>query len=48
MQTDVSDAGLASLKDLPRLRTVDLIGTRVTDGGVNEFKKANPNAQVIR
>lgn len=48
MQTDVSDAGLASLKDLPKLKSVDLVGTNVTDAGVSEFKKANPNAQVLR
>ncbi len=45
--TRVGDAGLTHLKDLPKLKRLNLIGTDVTDAGVAEFKRAQPNTSVV-
>jgi hypothetical protein len=42
----ITDAGLAHLKKLPRLRELDLRWTKVTAGGVNQLKKVLPNCQI--
>ncbi len=45
--TRVSDAGLMHLRDLPKLRLVQVINSAVTDAGVAEFKKARSGVNVM-
>lgn len=44
--TQVTDAGLGHLKGMTKLRELHLGNTQVTEGGVNELKKALPNCKV--
>ena len=44
----MTDAGLASLKVLTDLESLDVGGTFVTDNGVADFQKALPKVKVIR
>ncbi len=46
--TQVTDAGLVHLKGLTSLETLWLIGTQVTDAGVQDLQKALPNCQIFR
>jgi hypothetical protein len=48
MHLGVSDAGLMQLRGLTQLDWLDLSGTRVTEAGVNELKKALPNVKIGR
>jgi hypothetical protein len=43
----ITDAGLEHLKGLPKLTTLRLLGTRVSDRGVEAFKKARPGVKVV-
>jgi hypothetical protein len=45
-QTNVSDAGLVSLKGLNNLVRLELQKTSITDAGVNDLRKALPNCQI--
>jgi hypothetical protein len=45
--TQVSDAGLEQLRRLSRLEMLDLVGTRVTERGVEEFQKSWPKCKVL-
>jgi hypothetical protein len=44
----VTDAGLAHLKDLKKLRHLDLVNTRVTPKGLSEFKASLPTCRLSR
>jgi Leucine-rich repeat (LRR) protein len=44
--TLATDASLAQLKSCPNLTTLNLKGTKVTQGGIDELKKALPNCQI--
>jgi hypothetical protein len=44
--TQVTDAGLKELKELRRLRWLDVRATQVTDAGVRELKAARPAIQI--
>jgi hypothetical protein len=44
--TRVSDAGLEQIRDLPRLESLVLTHTRVTDEGVNRLQKALPKCEI--
>ena len=44
--TQVTDAGLIHLKDLPNLQFLDLAGTQVTEAGVSNLKEAVPRCKV--
>ena len=44
----ITDAGLVHLKGLTGLQTLNLAGTKVTDAGVAELKKALPNCEIIK
>ena len=44
----VTDAGLEHLKGLIQLKRLNLMGTKVTDAGVSELKKALPNVEIIK
>ncbi len=44
--TKVTDAGLKVLSALNRLQTVDVRGTEVAEGGVQEWRKALPGCHV--
>ena len=46
--TRVGDPGLMHLRDLPKLKTINVIGSAVTDEGVAEFNQARPGVTVIR
>jgi hypothetical protein len=46
--TQVDDAGLAHLKGLARLRSLDLENTRVTAEGVKELQQSLPTTEVHR
>jgi hypothetical protein len=41
-KTRVSDAGLTHLRNLPKLRSLTLVGTKVTEAGVAELVKERP------
>jgi hypothetical protein len=47
-RTDVTDAGLDSLKDLKSLKSVYLIGTKVTPQAVDKLKKTLPGVAVYK
>ena len=47
-QTVVTDVGLGHLRGLKRLKYLNLEGTGVTDAGVQELRKALPNAKIVR
>jgi hypothetical protein len=42
----VTDAGLEHLKNLTRLKELDLYDTKVTAAGVAELQKALPKCQI--
>lgn len=44
----ITDRGLVHLEGLSALQTLDLGQTKVTDAGVNRFKQALPNCEVMR
>jgi hypothetical protein len=44
--TRVTDDGLKHLRDLPKLKGVQLVGTKVTDAGTAKFKKDRPDAKL--
>jgi len=44
--TQVTDAGLESLKSLTQLRKLDLRKTKVTDAGVAKLLRALPNCYI--
>jgi hypothetical protein len=44
----IGDSGLAHLKRLSNLRTLNLAGTKVTDAGVKDLQEALPKLQIIR
>ena len=44
----MTDAGLKELAPLKDLAMLNVFGTRVTDAGVRELKKALPGCQVVR
>ena len=46
--TTWSDAGLVHLKGLNELKRLLLVGTRVTNAGVNDLKEALPNCTISR
>jgi hypothetical protein len=46
-ETHVTDAGLANLKGLDRLELLEVAGTKVTAGGVDELEKALPNCKIV-
>jgi hypothetical protein len=45
--TNVSDAGLASLRAMTELRSLNLYHTRVTEKGYEELKTALPGCQIV-
>ena len=45
--TAVSDAGLASLRRLPRLKWLDVRGTNVTAAGVEKLRRALPACHIL-
>ena len=47
-RTAVTDAGLDSLKDMKSLKSVYLIGTKVTPQAVEKFKKTLPGVAVYK
>ena len=47
-RTQVGYIGLTRLKELLRLLQVQLKGTKFTDNGVAELRKALPNLRIIR
>jgi internalin A len=47
-RTKIDDEGLHALGRLPKLQNVNVWGTRVTDSGVEECRKANPSLYVAR
>jgi hypothetical protein len=46
--TEVTDAGLAHLKELTQLQTLGLIRTQVTNARVEELQKALPKGKIVR
>jgi len=44
----IGDSGLAHLKGLTNLRTLNLTGTTVTAAGVKDLEKALPKLQIVR
>jgi hypothetical protein len=44
----VTDAGLASVRELKHLRSVFLVNTKVTDAGISELRKALPGTTIER
>jgi hypothetical protein len=44
----VTDKGLQDLKQLKKLRTLDVTKTKVTEAGINELKAAQPDLKVLR
>ena len=44
--SQVTDAGPGLLRELPRLRGLDLKGTQVTDAGVEEMQRRLPNTSI--
>jgi hypothetical protein len=47
-RTPVSDAGLKQLASFPNITRVQASGSKITDRGVQEFKKKLPQADVIK
>jgi internalin A len=47
-ETNVTDSGLAHLKELKNLSFLDVTGTRVTDAGIKELKQALPRLTIDR
>ncbi len=47
MEYDITDAGLPHLKQLTRLQRLSLMGTKATDVGVQELRKALPKAVIL-
>jgi Leucine-rich repeat (LRR) protein len=45
--TQITNAGLQYLEGLPKLKTLFLTGTQVTDDGVDSYKRRNPKVSVI-
>ena len=45
--SQLTDAGLVHLKGLTKLKLLVVSGTRVTNRGVAELKKALPNCKII-
>jgi len=46
--TQVTDAGLAFIKDGNRLTTMNLAGTKVTNAGVKQLREELPKLEIIR
>src|SRR3954469_25285428 len=46
--TRITDAGLAHLKGLTTLESLDLTATRISDAGVKEFHRLMPKVKIIR
>jgi len=46
--TQIIAAGLEHLKGLTVLRTLDLVGTQVTDAGVQQLEQSLPNLRIRR
>jgi len=44
----LSDAGLEQLSKFPNIRRVEAIGSRITPAGIDKFKAAIPQAEVVR
>jgi hypothetical protein len=44
----VTDAGLGHLKGLKKLKVLNLHGSKVTDRGVEELKRALPDCTISR
>ena len=42
----ITDAGLVHLKGMTNLQSLDLGGTKITDAGVADLKKALPNCEI--
>jgi hypothetical protein len=47
-RTNVTDAGLDALKDLKSLKSIYLIGTKVTSPAVEKLKQAIPGVAVYK
>jgi hypothetical protein len=47
-RTPVSDAGLRQLASFPNITRVQASGSKITDRGVQEFKKKLPQAEVVK
>ncbi len=45
--TRITNAGLQYLEGLPKLKTLFITGTQVTDEGVDSYKRRNPGVSVI-
>jgi hypothetical protein len=45
-ETSIGDAGLKQIGGVPRLRRLYLSGSRVTQGGVAEFRREHPQCEV--
>jgi hypothetical protein len=48
VDTAVGDEGLGQLKGLTQLPELSVLGTHVTEGGVEELQKALPKVKVHR
>ena len=46
-ETGITDAGLAHLKGLTKLKRISLEETQVTDAGVKALQKALPDCEVV-
>ena len=45
--TAITDQGLAQLRDLPNLRTLNVTGTAVSQAAVDDAREALPDAEVV-
>ena len=43
----ITDAGLVHLKGLTKLEVLSLYGTKITDAGIQELKKALPDCKIF-
>jgi len=47
-RTEVTDAGLGALKDIKSLKSIYLIGTKVTPQAIDKLKQAIPGVAVYK
>lgn len=45
---NITDAGLAHIKNLTSLNELYLVGNRITDAAINDFRTARPDVIVLR
>ncbi|MCL2117567.1 MAG: hypothetical protein FWH27_03965 [Planctomycetaceae bacterium] len=45
--TEITDAGLKHLEKIAPIRSINLLGTNVTEEGIDEFKKKRPDVHVV-